>query len=67
MSWREVHAAQKWAGLGALLGELLADRGTGRLHPYTGTSGLGLQAAAVKGKQRAVPRAVLVTSSTVRV
>lgn len=31
----------------ALLGELPADRGTGRLHPYTGTSGLGLQAAAV--------------------
>lgn len=54
MSWREVHAVEKWAGPGALPSELPAGWGAGRLHPYTGTPGLGLQAGA--GKQRTMPR-----------
>ena len=47
LSRREVHTLEKWAGLGALQGELPAGWGAGCLHPYTGTPGLGLQAGAV--------------------
>lgn len=64
MSWREVHAVEKWAGPGALPSELPAGWGAGRLHPYTGTPGLGLQAEQESREQ--CPGAVLAAFSTTR-
>lgn len=55
--------SEKWAGPGTLQVSYLQAGGAGRLHSYTGTPGLGLQAGAVmrrvdgwwEGRHRAVP------------